>query len=132
MLILLVLLLQAASNEASQAKITSELWELEASRTGTRWLVIHNLAQAEKDGLYHVEVLERKHGDPAWKFERLAAHLAVTKKALLKSVRRPLPTGHVYPEHFNEALQAWQKLKEEGRAPICSLDILSCLDLFEK
>jgi hypothetical protein len=124
---ILFLILQVSGTPVLETKITTDLWELAPTETANRWLIIHNLAEAEKEGLYHVEVVERGKGDPTWKIKRLAAHLAITKGALLRSVRRPLRKGHVYPEHFDHAYEAWRKLEASGTAPICKTDVLKCL-----
>ena len=43
-----------------------DVWELSRTDTTTRWLVVHNLAEGKQSGLFHVEILERRNGDPAW------------------------------------------------------------------
>jgi len=105
-----------------------DVWELSRSDSSVRWLVIHNLADGKNSGLYHVEVLERKIEDPVWRFTRLAAHMAVTEVALRASVRKPLRSGRVYPEHFNEAFAEWQKQRAAGTATVCEQTVLDCLN----
>lgn|SRR5574341_181373 len=104
-----------------------DVWELSRSDSTVRWLVIHNLADGNKSGVFHVEVLERKIKDPIWRFTRLAAHMAVTEAALRASVRKPLRSGRVYPEHFNQAFAEWQKQREAGTAKICEQTVSDCL-----
>lgn len=105
-----------------------DVWELSQGDATLRWLVIYNLADGRKSGVYHVEVLERKVTDPAWRFTRLAAHMAVSEAALRASVRRPLGSGRVYPEHFNQAFAEWQKQRAAGTATVCERTVLKCLD----
>ena len=54
--------------------------------------------------------------------------MAVTWRALRASVREPLKSGRVYPEHFEQALAAWQKQREAGDAPVCDRTVLDCLE----
>nr|WP_207935466.1 DUF5086 family protein [Pseudomonas aeruginosa] len=42
--------------------IEQPLWSLPAAPGLSRWLIVHNLSSAAADGLYHVEVLERRQG----------------------------------------------------------------------
>ncbi len=105
-----------------------DLWELSGPPTSVRWLVIHNLAEGKKTGVYHVEVLERARAAPRWRFKRLAAHLAVTEAALRASVRRPLRSGRVYPEQFEEAYAKWRKEHAGGLAAVCDSTIVGCLE----
>ncbi len=53
--------------------IEQPLWSLPAAPGLSRWLIVHNLSSATADGLYHVEVLERRQGQQPWQFQRLAA-----------------------------------------------------------
>jgi hypothetical protein len=106
----------------------NELWELSRDDSAVRWLVIHNLAEGKKSGVFHVEVLERKLEDPAWRFTRLVAHMAVTQQALRASVSKPLRSGHVYPEHFHHAFAEWQKEEAAGTATICETAVQDCLE----
>jgi hypothetical protein len=105
-----------------------DLWALDGSPTTSRWLVIHNLQEGRKTGVYHVEVLERATGDPAWRFTRLAAHLAVTEKALRASVRKPLTRGRVYPEQFDAAFAKWRDARKAGGGVVCDRTVLACLE----
>lgn len=104
-----------------------EVWEL--SRTGTtlRWVVIHNMAEGKTSGVFHIEVLERRLADPAWKFTRLAPHMAVTAAALRASIRKPLRSGRVYPESFDQAFAEWQRQHAAGAGTVCGRTVLECL-----
>lgn len=106
----------------------NDIWELSRSDTQLRWLIIHNLAEGKETGVFHVEILERNLEDPAWRFTRLAAHMAVTAEALRASVTSPRDSGRVYPEHFREAFARWRAQEGEGTAPVCRTSVLDCLE----
>ena len=125
--VIAALLAAAVVSGAADVPGTHEIWELSGTDSSVRWLVIHNLAAGKESGVFHVEVLERKRTDPAWRFTRLAAHMAITAAALRASVRKPLRSGRVYPEHFNEAFAEWQKQQKAGTAVVCEQDVLDCL-----
>jgi hypothetical protein len=107
--------------------IASDIWELPPSSTGSRWLVIYNLASAEVDGIYHVEVLERAFGAETWNIKHVANHLAVTPAAMRASIIKPLKKGAVYPESFEYAYAEWKKQKVQGSASVCTISVLECL-----
>lgn len=67
--------------------IEQPLWSLPAAPGLSRWLIVHNLSSAAADGLYHVEVLERRQGQQPWQFQRLAAHLALTGTGAAREYR---------------------------------------------
>jgi hypothetical protein len=104
-----------------------EVWEVASDSKTVTWLVIHNLAEGKTSGLFHIEVLERQKTEPAWRFKRLAAHMAITQAALRASVRKPLGSGRVYPEQFDQAFARWQAQRDTGGAPICEQTVLACL-----
>ena len=95
--------------------IEQPLWSLPAAPGLSRWLIVHNLSSAAADGLYHVEVLERRQGQQPWQFQRLAAHLALTEQALRASIVAPLKRGGVYPESYQFAYR--QCAPVPGRGP---------------
>lgn len=97
------------------AKHQIGVWAIESTQDMSRWVIIHNLESAESIGLYHIEVIGRKHGNAAWQVERLVHHMAVTEKALKASIKEPLEKGGVYPESFNNAFSAWQQKKKRKR-----------------
>jgi hypothetical protein len=107
--------------------IESGIWQLPSSQTGTRWLVIHNLASAEADGVYHVEILERSFGAEAWNIKHIADHMAVSSAALRASIVKPLTKGAVYPDSFNYAYAEWKKQEAQGKALVCTSSVLECL-----
>ena len=100
------------------------LWSLDSSEKLDRWIEIHNLKDAIKTGVFHIDVIARKKGDPVWKIEHLKPHMAISLKALLASIRKPLKKGSVYPETFNYAYEAW--LKGDTK-PVCRTTVLECL-----
>lgn len=105
-------------------EIKKKIWTLEAPNGYTRWLILRTQVKDKNGDLYHVEILERKDGDPEWKFERLAAHMALTENALRWSIGMPLSKGDVYPESFDDAYAIW---KESRNPPICSTNVEDCL-----
>jgi hypothetical protein len=131
--ITIAIALLAASIEAEDAAQQPakpgehDVWEISAAAATVKWLVIHNLAEGKVSGVFHVEVLERRKMDPPWRFKRLAPHLAITESALRASVRKPLRSGRVYPEQFDQAFAAWKKEDAAGRAPICDQTVTDCL-----
>ena len=109
------------------AALDQPLWSLPAPPGQLRWLIIHNLATAPAEGIFHVEVLERRRSDPPWKFTRPAAHLAVTGTALRASILKPLRRGLVYPETYDAAFAQWQRERAAGHAAVCDTSIDACL-----
>jgi hypothetical protein len=122
-------LLLAGAVLAEERSIPGEndVWQLGRTDSTVQWLVIHDLADGRQSGVYHVEVLERRLGDPTWQFTRLAAHMAVTAAALRRSVQKPLRSGRVYPEHFDQAFAKWKEQREAGTARVCETTVLECL-----
>lgn len=121
-------LLSFSAAASWQGPVTSEIWALPSPPGVVRWIVIHNLASAQADGMFHIEVLERKAGDPAWKFKHLAKHMAVTEAALRASIVRPRKRGMVYPETYDYSLAQWQRDQDAGRAAVCGSTIAECLE----
>lgn len=104
------------------------IWEIPAPAGRSRWIVIHNPAEARRTGVFHVEVLGKEAGRPDREFKRLCSHMAITREALEQSVIRPRETGAVYPESFNDAYAAWQRQHDDGGAFVCSSTVAECLD----
>jgi hypothetical protein len=100
-------------------KISSPLWSIGGPSGSVRWLEIHNLDTAKADGLYHIEVLERRSIDPPWKFKSLAHHMAVTEEALRASVIASFKRGSVYPETYDGAFEKWKIAQANNNAFIC-------------
>jgi len=107
--------------------IANEIWQLPSSATGSRWLIIYNLASAETDGIYHIEVIEQPFGAEAWNIKHVANHLAVTPEALRASIIKPLKKGAVYPESFENAYAEWKKQNVQGDASVCNTSVVECL-----
>jgi len=128
--ILAVCLTLAACGAAADppAAIDSDLWSLAAPAGMRRWIEIHHRAAVPPGGVYHLEVLERRVGEPPWKVRHLAPHLAVTTAALRASILKPLRKGSVYPESFDAAYARWRELEARGAAPVCDTRIDRCLE----
>lgn len=100
------------------------IWALPDDQDHKRWVVIHNLEEAKKSDICHIEVIARKKGDPKWSITRICPHMAITVKALAHCVTGPLTSGAVYPESFNDAYAAWKKgTKKE----ICTQSVMDCM-----
>lgn len=102
-------------------------WEITSTARMHRWRVIHQLEQGNRTGIYHIEVLGRKHDDPSWQVQRLVRHMAITSKALLRSITKPLNKGGVYPEPFDDAYQQWQSLNNGKGGPVCQTSVIDCM-----
>jgi hypothetical protein len=107
--------------------ISSPLWSIGAPSGTVRWLEIHNLEGAKAEGLYHVEVLERRSIDPPWKLKSLAPHMALTEQALRASIVAPFKRGSVYPETYDGAYAKWKSAEAENHAFVCKSTVLECL-----
>lgn len=103
------------------------IWEIAPEGKLSRWVVIHNLSEARDTGVFHIEVMGREKGRPAWDVKRIRAHMAVTKDALKRSVVKPLDRGAVYPEAFDDAYAQWERDADGGRKVVCEGSILECL-----
>ena len=113
---------------APRAPVDADLGSLAAPAGMRRWIEIHDRAAVPPGGVYHLEVLERRVGDPPWKLRHLAPHLAVTAAALRASILKPLRKGAVYPESFDTAYARWRELESRGAAPVCDTSIERCLE----
>jgi hypothetical protein len=102
------------------------IWAIPGTAKLNRWIVIHGLAASETSGVFHIEVIGREKGRPAWDITHLCNHMAITLAALKKSVVKALKSGAVYPESFDSAYAAWQQVPEAQR-PICERSVLDCL-----
>jgi uncharacterized protein DUF5086 len=122
------LLLSLAGQKPDLFAHRTGLWSLAPQGDTLRWIEIHNLDEAGRSGVFHVEVLARRRGDPAWKVKHVAPHVAITTAALERSVVAPLTRGAVYPETFDAAYRKWQEARSAGgRAPVCDSTIDECL-----
>ena len=107
--------------------IESTMWKLESKPGFERWLEIHGLASAQQTGIYHVQVLERRAGSPAWQHTSLANHLALTEGALRASITAPSKAKSVYPESFNAAFNQWDARQKSGEEALCKTSVAECL-----
>ncbi|CAG0977638.1 hypothetical protein ARNL5_02201 [Anaerolineae bacterium] len=112
---------------ADDKPITQSIWSIENTAKQNRWLIIHNLNDANNTGIYHIEVIGKNKKDPAWKIQHLANHIAITKSALLASIIKPLSKGDVYPESFNNAFSIWQKENEGKGGAVCNTTVIDCM-----
>ncbi|WP_165873589.1 DUF5086 family protein [Parasulfuritortus cantonensis] len=103
------------------------IWALPSTATTTRWLVVHDPAGGHATGVYHIEVLERPRGAPAWQVDHVAGHMAITEAALARSVGKPLRRGAVYPETFDSGLAAWRAENGGQGGAVCATSVLDCL-----
>lgn len=103
------------------------IWSIHGAKNDFRWIVIHNLADGARTGIYHIEVLSRRKGDPVWKLKHLANHLAISEPALKRSIVHPLKSGAVYPESFDYALKAWQAENNGAGGQVCETEVVRCL-----
>jgi len=126
-LITLLVAFAPASQSAWTGDIAWTLWSLPPDAKMTRWLEIHHLDTAHADGLYHVQVMGRNRGDPVWKYEHLADHLAITEAALRASIVSQLKSGSMYPESYDGGYQLWLKAQARGTAFVCTTNVLDCL-----
>jgi hypothetical protein len=108
-------------------QISSPLWSIAAPSGSVRWIEIHNLESAKAEGLYHVQVLERRSIDPPWKFHSLAPHMALTEEALRASVIAPFKRGSVYPETFDGGYAKWRSAQAQNHAFVCKSSVTACL-----
>ena len=89
--------------------------------------MIHNLADGKKTGIYHIEVIQKATGAPSWQIERLVKHMAITEAALKRSVVKPLNSGAVYPEAFDDARAEWQAQNGGKGGEVCSTSVRDCI-----
>lgn len=103
------------------------IWEIAGKGSLKRWIVIHNLDDAKGTGIFHIEVIGREKLRPSWDIRRICSHMAITQGALAKSVVKPLKSGAVYPESFDDAYARWKRDAEAGKRIICDRSVLECL-----
>jgi hypothetical protein len=103
--------------------ITKGSWFLDTSDGVEQWLVVHAVP-SDEDSAFHVEVLQAKTGDPAWKFRRLAPHMAVSEAALRRSIRGRSSRKEPYPEAYEYAYESWRR---DGRGKTCTTTVMQCL-----
>lgn len=124
---LLFLMSVSATAAESLETHTAGIWAIEPIAGLDRWLVIHNLEESLASGIYHIEVLARPTGEPAWRVDRIAPHMAISAEALQRSIVSPRDKGAVYPESFNDAFRAWQAENSGEGGQICTTSVQECL-----
>jgi len=105
----------------------SGIWSIAEMPGMSRWVVIHDAETSKTTGVYHLEVIGRWNGDPAWKVIHLVPHMAITQAALLESIVEPLRSGAVYPEVFDDAYAAWQAQNDGAGGSVCTTTIIECM-----
>jgi len=108
------------------------IWSIAGTAEKNMWVVIHDLKEAEKSGIYHIEVLARGVNEPSWKIEHVVKHLAITPSALAACVVKPLETGAVYPETFDNAYKDWQKQNSGKGGPVCNSSLTECMEALKR
>ena len=103
--------------------ITPGAWGLEGSRDIKRWLIVHAVP-SRGDPNFHIEVLQAKSHDPVWRFDRLAAHMAISEGALRRSIVGPSTRRNPYPEAYEFAYKSWL---ESARRETCATTVAECL-----
>ena len=106
---------------------TTGIWSITPIVQQNRWLIIHNLSQAQTTGIYHIEVIGKNKKAHAWQIQHLAPHIAINKSALLASIIKPLKKGDVYPETFDNAFTQWQKENDGKGGAVCNTSVLDCM-----
>ncbi len=124
---LLLALTPVEAGEPTLQSHTPGIWSIKGTDTQDRWIVIHNREEAIGTGIYHIEVIGRTKGAPAWKITRIKPHMAITETALRRSIFKPLNKGAVYPEAYDDAYREWTLQKEKGTEVICTTSVLNCL-----
>lgn len=122
-----IMLSPATARAQDLASNTSGIWSIADMPGMSRWIVIHDPASAEDGGVYHIEVIGRKTGAPAWQTVHLVPHMAITEQALRASVVEPLQSGAVYPESFDDAYAAWQSQNDGAGGAICASTVVACM-----
>jgi len=121
------LLLPAMACAGDLESNSAGIWSIADAPGMSRWIVIHDPGPSKTRGIYHIEVIGRKTGDPAWQIVHLVPHMAITEQALQASVVQPLRSGAVYPESFDDAYAAWQAQNDGTGGGVCTSTIVECM-----
>ena len=103
------------------------IWSIADAPGMSRWIVIHDPGTSQAAGIYHIEVIGRETGAPAWRIVHLAPHMAITERALRVSVVEPLESGAVYPESFDQAYAAWRAQNDGAGGSVCTTSVIECM-----
>jgi len=101
------------------------VWSISPDGDVSRWVVIHNLEDAAKSNVFHIEVLGRKIGDKPWHIIRIKKHLAISSEALLVDLEAKEDKGNVHPDQYIGEYRLW--LKSEDK-PVCKTSLLECIE----
>jgi hypothetical protein len=102
-------------------------WQIRGTPVESRWIEVHKVDEWNGAKIYHIEVLGRGKGNPAWHLRHLLAHMAITETALRRSVVRQSRERAVYPETFDGGYAEWRQLNASGRAQICERSVEECM-----
>jgi hypothetical protein len=116
-----------AVDEAAIFNHKPGIWAIEGKGKLSRWIVIHNLAEAKNTRAFHIEVVGRVKGRPSWDIKHICNHMAISEDALKRSVTKPLDKGAVYPDAFDDAYAKWKKDAEAGQKVVCDRSVQECL-----
>jgi len=122
-----IVLLPVLAMAQDLASNDTGIWSIGDIPGMSRWVVVHDPGPAKAGGVYHIEVIGRKTGDPAWQVVHLVPHMAITEQALRASVVEPLQSGAVYPESFDDAYAAWQAQNGGAGGSVCTSTVLECM-----
>jgi hypothetical protein len=115
---------------ADEDLVSMSAWQLPATPSEDRWLELHQIEGVGENRVYHVSVLSREKGHPAWSLKHVVPHMAIAEAALRRSIIGPAPKQRMsYPEQYNEGYSQWRKMRAQGNAPICETSVLECARL---
>lgn len=100
------------------------VWSIESDEKLKKRVIIHNIATAKEDGIFHIEIVGTEDPQQPWRVIRIKSHLAINSEALAPSLIKPLNKGKVYPEHFDFEFEAWQKQQQKV---ICDTELFKCI-----
>ncbi|WP_273772536.1 DUF5086 family protein [Brucella intermedia] len=104
---------------------------LSVSPNIVRWADVYKARPEQQDDpYYHVRVIERQSDWKVWQFKEIAAHLAVTPKALTASrIGKKARTYHYKDLEIRGAYRRWLDDPETRLdVSVCKTDILNCLE----
>jgi len=99
-----VLLFPALTRAQDLASNGAGIWSIGDAPGMSRWIVIHDPGTPKADGVYHIEVIGRKAGGPAWQVVRLAPHMAIT-----------------------EPYAAWRAENDGAGGGVCTKTVIECM-----
>ena len=122
-----LLLMPAYAPAQDPALNGAGIWSIADTPGMSRWIVIHDPGTTQTKDIYHIEVIGRETGAPAWRVVRLVPHMAITERALRDSIVEPLQGGAVYPESFDDAYAAWRAQNGGAGGSVCTSTVIECM-----